>query len=170
MSGFTESIVEQAALAWFESLGWSVSHGLDIAPGEPGAERADYAQVVLEARLRDALAHLNPALPPEAIKDAFRRLTRPEGAELSGRNRAVHRLLVEGVTVEYRAPDGAIRGAQARVLDFDAPENNDWVAVNQFSVSENRHTRRPDTGRSEAASIRKPLFPRSQSDALQTQG
>ncbi len=144
MNGFTESIVEQAALAWLESLGWSVRHGLEIAPGEPGAERTDYAQVVLEARLRDALARLNPALPSEAIEDAFRRLTRPEGTELSGRNRAVHRLLVEGVTVEYRAPDGAIRGAQARVIDFDSPDNNDWVAVNQFSVSENRHTRRPD--------------------------
>jgi type I restriction enzyme R subunit len=141
---FTESVVEEAALAWLESLGWRVTHGLAIAPGEPEAERADYAQVVLEARLRDALARLNPALPPEALADAFRRLTRPEGAELSSRNRAVHRLLVEGVTVEYRAADGAIRGAQARVLDFDEPTNNDWLAVNQFTVSENKHTRRLD--------------------------
>jgi type I restriction enzyme R subunit len=141
---FTESVVEQAALAWLESLGWSVTHGFEIAPGEPGAERADYAQVVLEARLRDALARLNPVLPPEAVDDAFRRLTRPEGVELSARNRAVHRLLVEGVTVEYRTPDGAIRGAQARVLDFDNPKNNDWLAVNQFTVTENKHARRPD--------------------------
>ncbi|MBI3998351.1 MAG: type I restriction endonuclease subunit R, partial [Armatimonadetes bacterium] len=136
--------VEQAALAWLESLGWSVRHGLEIAPGELAAERTDYAQVILEARLRDALIRLNPALPSEALEDAFRRLTRPEGAELSGRNRAVHRLLVDGVTVEYRAPEGAIRGAQARVLDFDDPKNNDWLAVNQFSVTENKHTRRPD--------------------------
>jgi type I restriction enzyme R subunit len=56
----------------------------------------------------------------------------------------VHRLLVEGVTAEYRAPDGAIRGAQARVLDFEHPKNNDWLAVNQFTVVENKHTRRPD--------------------------
>jgi type I restriction enzyme, R subunit len=141
---FTESVVEQAALAWLESLGWQVTYGLEIAPGEAGADRADYAQVVLEARLRDALARLNPVLPPETLEDAFRRLTRPEGAELSGRNRAVHRLLVEGVTVEYRAADGEIRGAQARVLDFDNAQNNDWLAVNQFTVIENRHTRRPD--------------------------
>jgi len=141
---FTESIVEQAALAWLESLGWSVRHGLEIAPGEPSAERTDYAQVILEARLRDALIRLNPALPAEALEDAFRRLTRPEGAELSGRNRAVHRLLVAGVTVEYRTPEGAIRGAQARVLDFDEPKYNDWLAVNQFTVSEHKHTRRPD--------------------------
>ena len=144
MSGFTESVVEQAALAWLESLGWSVKHGLEIAPGDPGAERADYAQVVLEARLREALRRLNPMLPPEAREDALRRLTRTEGAELVTRNRVVHRLLVEGVTVEYRAADGAIRGAQARVLDFDDPKNNDWLAVNQFTVSENKHTRRPD--------------------------
>ena len=89
MTSFTESIVEQAALAWFESLGWSVRHGLEIAPGEPEAERTDYAQVVLEAPLRDALLRLNPALPPEAIEDAFRRLMRPEGAEMVARNRAL---------------------------------------------------------------------------------
>jgi type I restriction enzyme R subunit len=145
MSGaFTESVVEQAALAWLESLGWRVTHGLDIAPGEARAERADYAQVVLEARLRDALARFNPVLPPEALEDAFRRLTRPEGAELSGRNRVIHRWLVDGVTVEYRRADGSIAGAQARVLDFDGPDNNDWLAVNQFTVAENKHNRRPD--------------------------
>jgi type I restriction enzyme R subunit len=60
------------------------------------------------------------------------------------RNRALHRFLVEGVTVEYRAADGGIRGAQARVLDFDNAQNNDWLAVNQFTVSESKHTRRPD--------------------------
>jgi len=91
MSTFTESIVEQAALAWLESVGWSVRNGAEIAPGEPAAEREDYRQVVLAQRLRDALARLNPVLPSEAPEDAFRRLTRPEGAELVTRNRAVHR-------------------------------------------------------------------------------
>lgn len=60
---FTESTVEQAALAWLESVGWSVRHGSEIAPGEPGAGPNDYGQVVLEQRLRDALARLNPDLP-----------------------------------------------------------------------------------------------------------
>jgi type I restriction enzyme R subunit len=141
---FAETVVEQAALAWLESLGWSVRNGLEVAPSEPGAERADYAQVVLEPRLRDALARLNPELPSEALEDAFRRLSRPAGAELLARNRAVHRLLVEGVTVEYRTFDGAIRGAQVRVLDYDDPANNNWLAVSQFTVTENKHTRRPD--------------------------
>lgn len=143
-AGFTESVVEQAALDWLADAGWTVKSGPDIAPDMPGAERRDYGEVVLAARLRDALARLNPALPPEALEDAFRKLTRPEGPEPVARNRAMHRLLVDGVTVEYRTHDGEIRGAQARLLDFDDPSNNDWLAVNQFSVVENKHSRRPD--------------------------
>lgn len=92
----------------------------------------------------DALARLNPHLPAEALEDAFRRLKHPEGATLEARNRAFHRMLVDGVTVEYRRPDGHIAGAQVRVLDFEESENNDWLAVNQFTVTEGRHTRRPD--------------------------
>jgi type I restriction enzyme R subunit len=138
------SVIEQAALAWFEATGWSVRSGAEIAPGEPLAGRADYGQVVLERRLRDALARLNPDLPAEALDDAFRRLTRSEGPDATSRNRGMHRLLVDGVTVEYRTPDGDIRGAQARVLDFDHVKANDWLAVNQFSVVENKHSRRPD--------------------------
>ncbi|HOI73548.1 MAG TPA: type I restriction endonuclease subunit R [Syntrophales bacterium] len=144
MTTFTESVVEEAALAWLEGVGWTVRHGVGIAPGEPGAERSDYGQVVLEGRLRDALARLNPELPTETLEDAFRRLTRPEGADLVARNRHMHRLLVDGVTVEYRTAAGEIRGAQARVIDFDRAEANDWLAVNQFSVVENKRNRRPD--------------------------
>ncbi len=142
--GFTESVVEQAALAWLEAIGWQIAHGPDIAPDMPLAERASYGDVVLAQRLRDALARLNPELPPEALEDAFRKLARPEGADLLVRNRAVHRMLVDGVTVEYRHGDGGIRGAQARAIDFDDPSANDWLAVNQFTVVENKHERRPD--------------------------
>src|SRR5919108_5142209 len=142
--GFTESVIEEAALTWLERLGWTVKHGPEIAPGELGAERADFGQVVLTQQLQDALAQLNPTLPAEALGDAFRKLTRPEGPTLEARNRAIHRLLVDGVTVEYCTGDGSIRGAQARVLDFDDPNNNDWLAVNQFTVSEHHHIRRPD--------------------------
>ena len=120
MTTITEADVEQAGLAWLAGIGWRTAHGPDIAPDTPTAERADYGQVVLEQRLRDALAHLNPDLPAAALDDAFRRLTRPEGATLEARNRSFHRMLVEGVTVEYRA-GGAIRGAQAVVIDFDRP-------------------------------------------------
>ena len=144
MTGFTESTVENAALTWLESLGWSIAHGPDIAPDTPSAERSDYAAVVLERRLRDALARLNPSLPPEALADAFRKLIHLEGPTLEARNRAFHRMLVDGVTVEHRTDDGTVRGAQARVIDFDTPVNNDWLAVNQFTVVENKHERRPD--------------------------
>jgi type I restriction enzyme, R subunit len=144
VSQFTETVVEDAALAWLNSLGWSVRHGPDIAPGELAAERSDYGQVVLNERLRQMLGRLNPELPAEALDDAFRRLTRTEGGTLEARNRALHRVLVDGVTVEYRRADGSIAGAQARVVDFDDPRNNDWLAVNQFTVTENKRTRRPD--------------------------
>ena len=142
--GVTESVVEQAALAWLESSGWAICHGPDIAPDAPTAERTDYGEIVLERRLRDALARLNPDLPAIALEDTFRKLTRPEGPTLEARNRAFHRRAVDGVTVEYRADNGAIRGAQACVIDFDDPANNDWLAVNQFTVVENKHERRPD--------------------------
>jgi len=146
VSAFTESVVEDAALAWLEGLGHAVVSGPTIAAGEPGAERTDpgYRDVVLERRLRQALVALNPGLPPEALEDAYRKLTRVDAPTLVLRNRAVHRMLVDGVEVEYRRPDGSIAGDQARVLDFDAPENNDWLAVNQLTVSENQHTRRAD--------------------------
>ncbi|HNY86835.1 MAG TPA: type I restriction endonuclease subunit R [Candidatus Hydrogenedentes bacterium] len=143
-ASFSESVVEDAALSWLGEARWPVAHGPDIAPDTAGAERAHYGQVVLEQRLRDALARLNPALPPEALDDAFRKLMHPEGPTLETRNRALHRLLVDGVTVEFRRADGSIGGAQARVVDFDVPDTNDWLAVNQFTVVENKHTRRPD--------------------------
>jgi type I restriction enzyme R subunit len=140
----SESTVEEAALDWLQSAGWRISRGPVIAPDMPTAERRDYGEVVLVQRLRDALARLHPELPAEALDDAFRKLTRPEGTDLIQRNRAVHRLLVNGVTVEYRAPAGEIRGTQARAIDFDQPERNDWLAVNQFTVIENKHNRRAD--------------------------
>ncbi len=144
MSHMSESTIEEAALAWLESVGWGIAHGPDIAPDAPAAERRDYGEVVLEQRLRAALARLNPELPAEALEEALRKLSRPEGVELLQRNRALHRLLVNGVTVEYRSREGAVRGAQVRVIDFEQPANNDWLAVNQFSVTENKHSRRPD--------------------------
>ena len=144
MTTIAEADVEQAALAWLADLGWRVAHGPDIAPDTPGAERDGYEQVVLARRLRDALAQLNPDLPTDALDDAFRRLTRPAGPTLAARNRALHRMLVEGVPVEYRSGDGAIRGAQAWAINVEKPAANDWLAVNQFTVTEQKHTRRPD--------------------------
>ena len=144
MKSIAESTVESAALSWLHDLGWRTAHGPDIAPGVPGAERAGYGDVILPQRLRDALARLNPDLPADALDDACRQLTCPQGATLEARNRAFHLLMVDGVTVEYRDANGAVRGAQAGVIDFDDPANNDWLAVNQFTVVENQRERRPD--------------------------
>ena len=141
---FTESEVEDATLEWLSDGGWAVAHGPDIAPDGSAAERADYGQVILERRLREALTRLNPDLPAEALNDAFRKLVRPEGVTLPVRNQAFHRLLTDGVAVEYRAEDGTIRGAQAFAIDFNDADNNDWVAINQFTVVENQRERRPD--------------------------
>ena len=144
MTTLSEADIEQVALDWLQGLGWGVAHGPDIAPDTPTAERSDYGQVYLEQRLRAALATLNPALPSPALDDALRQITRPAGATLEARNRTFHRLLVDGVTVEYPAQDGSMRGAQARVVDFEHLERNDWLAVNQFSVTENQSKRRAD--------------------------
>src|SRR5690349_8715721 len=107
-AGFTESVVEEAALGWLDSLGYTVVHGPEIAPGEPLAERSDYGQVTLDERLRQAIKRLNPKLPAEALEEAFRKVLRIEGPTAEARNRACHRMLIDGVTVEYRRADGSI--------------------------------------------------------------
>ena len=143
MNAFTESVVEQAALDWFRALGYDVVGGPDMPPG-PHALRESYAGTIFPSVVRSALARLNPNLPNEALDDAFRKLTRPEGPSLEARNRAFHRLAVDGVTVEYRDTGGTIRGAPVRMFDFEQPSNNDWLVVNQFTVVESNHERRPD--------------------------
>ncbi len=144
MTTLNEADVESAALSWLSGLGWRVARGSDIAPDTPGAERADFTQVVLEWRLRDALLNLNPNLPASALETGLRSLVNPEGPTVEARNRAFHRMLVNGVTVSVRRPDGTVTGEPARVVDFDNPDNNDWLAVSQFTVRENRATRRAD--------------------------
>ena len=141
---FTESEVEEAALEWLAGFGWNVAHGPSIAPDAEGSERADYTQVVLEQRVRDALNRLNPTLPADALEDAFRKLIQPEGSTLEACNRGFHRMVVDGVTIEYRTAEGALRGAQVSILDYGNSANNDWLAVNQFTVVEGEHERRPD--------------------------
>jgi type I restriction enzyme R subunit len=144
MSGFTESVVEQAALAWFEALGYTITGGPSIAPGEPGQERRTYADVVLDDRLRDALARLNPTVSREGFDEAFRKLTRISSPQPVDANHELHYYLVNGVSVEYLRADGTIGYDPVRVVDFDVLENNDWLVVNQLTVSEGGHNRRPD--------------------------
>lgn len=142
---FTESAVEQATLGWLEDLGYQVVSGPEITPPEElFAEREGPGEVVLNRRLREALGRLNPNIPPEAREEAYRKVTRHESAALLTNNRNFHRRLVYGVEVEYHLPDGRIKGDRVRLVDFENPEANNWLAVNQFTVVEGQHNRRPD--------------------------
>jgi type I restriction enzyme R subunit len=143
---FTESVVEEAALEWLDAKGWTILHGPEIAAGMPSAERddPDFRDVVLERRLRQSLQRLNPALPSDAIESALRKLAMVDGPSLLERNRTAWKMLVDGVGVEITRPDGSLGGYPVRVVDFEKLDNNDWVAVNQFTVREGQHVRRPD--------------------------
>src|SRR5713101_7829313 len=115
----TESTVEQASLAWFESLGYAILHGPEIAPGELFSERQSYGDVVLVKRLGEALARINPQVPTDAIEEAVRRVLHPETASLVENNRRFHKMLAEGVNVAYKRPDGSIAGDQVNLIDFE---------------------------------------------------
>jgi type I restriction enzyme R subunit len=125
-------------------LGYSVLHGPDIAPGEPAAERADFSQVLLTERLRAALAQRNPSIPEPALAEALRKIIRAETPSLVEHNRRFHRMLTDGVDVEYRRTDGSITGDKVWLFDFEQPERNDWLVVTQFTVIEGKQNRRPD--------------------------
>jgi type I restriction enzyme, R subunit len=139
-----ESTVEEAALAWFEELGYAIVHGPDIAPGELFAEREGYGDVVLVKRLHEELQRINPTIPAGAVEEAVRRVLHPETTSLVENNRRFHQMLVEGVPVEYRRDDGSIAGDLVKLIDFDNPDNNHWAAINQFTIIENKANRRPD--------------------------
>lgn len=144
MTGFAESEVEEAALGWLGDLGFSVVHGPDIAPDGPQPERLSYGDTVLTGRLKTAIERLNPHIPLEAREDALKKVIAAERPSLIEENRRLHRAIVEGIDVEFYAEDGTIRGDSVRLVDFDKPDNNDWLGVSQFTVIEGGHTRRPD--------------------------
>ena len=144
MTTITENDVERLAVSWLSELDWQTVNSAEIAPDSVGAERGDFGVVVLERRLRYALESLNPDLGHDAVDDAFRKLMSPQGTSLAVKNESFHRMLVEGVNIEYRDDDGRIRGAQVQVIDFEDVGANDFLAVNQFAVVENKHSRRPD--------------------------
>jgi type I restriction enzyme R subunit len=139
-----ESIVEDAALTWFGELGYAVGHGPQLAPGEPAAERDSFGEVVLARRLREALFRINPAIPEDAREEALRKVLRVITPSLLQTNRAFHRMLRDGVDVEYARSDGSTKHDKAWLVDFSQVEKNDWFAVNQFTVIEGQHNRRPD--------------------------
>jgi type I restriction enzyme, R subunit len=144
MSPLNESIVEDAALEWFGDLGYAVGHGPHLAPGESATERDTFGEVVLVGRLREAIRQLNLGIPEEAREEALRKVLRVGTPSLVQTNRDFHKMLRDGVPVEYPRPDGSIAGDHVRLVDFILPQANDWLAVNQFTVIEGQHNRRPD--------------------------
>lgn len=141
---FTESVVEEACLEWLEVLGYEVAFGPNIAPGEMWAERDSYKQIVLSNRLKRSLEKVNPSIPPDLIEEAIRQLNRLELPNLIETNRAFYQLLAEGIPVEIRREDGSSGYVPVHLIDFENPENNDWLAVNQFTVEHGSKNRRPD--------------------------
>ena len=146
MPELTEDAIEQMALDELKTLGWQTAFGPDIAFDGPHPERdtrANYGDVVLTHRLRAALEHINPDMPAAAIEEALRQVLTRESPALIENNRRFHQMLTDGVDVSWMATEGERHG-KVWLLDVENPENNDWLAVNQFTVIENKHTRRPD--------------------------
>ncbi|MGE5556952.1 MAG: type I restriction endonuclease subunit R [Caulobacteraceae bacterium] len=144
MRTINESHVEDATLTWLEDIGYSTIFGPEIIPDVTKEYRTDYSQVVIQKFLKRTLTRLNPKAPEEAIESAIRKLLHPGSPSLVVNNHTIHRMLVDGVEVEYRRKDGSIKGDRIKVLDFTDPDNNEWHAINQFTVIENRINRRPD--------------------------
>ena len=145
MSGrFTEDHVEQACLDWLEELGYSILHGPDISPDGDTPERATYDANILIERFKSAFQNINPHLNADACDYALRKLQQTELPTLIEENRRIHQLIVDGVDVDITREDGSIGTDKAKLIDFENPSNNSWLAVNQFTVIEGGHNRRPD--------------------------
>ena len=144
MTFLSEAEVEQALLAQFQTLGYCIECEENIGPDGKRPERESHAEVVLQKRFKAAVARLNPALPQEAQAEAVRQVLHSELPSLLEENRRLHKLLTEGVDVEYDASDGTLTAGKVWLIDFDRPENNDWLAVSQFTVISSQNKRRPD--------------------------
>ncbi|TVQ84513.1 MAG: type I restriction endonuclease subunit R [Chromatiaceae bacterium] len=144
MAFLSEAQLEAALLTQLAGLGFACTSDDRIGPDGKQPEREAYDEVALKARLTAAVARLNPALPPEAQADAIRRLTQSELPNLLEENRRIHRLLTEGADVEYYAEDGTLTAGKVRLIDFERPAHNDWLAVQQFTVVAGQAKRRPD--------------------------
>ena len=144
MAFLSEAQLETALLEQMVTLGYACASDEFIGPDGKQPEREAYDEVVLKKRFEDAVARLNPGLPWEARQDAIRKVTQSELPSLLEENRRLHKLMTEGVDVEYYAEDGTLTAGKVRLIDFDDPANNDWLAVRQFTVIAGQIKRRPD--------------------------
>lgn len=143
MPKLCESAVEEMAIEELQSLGYTYISGIDLAPDAVNPERSSYSDVLLMGRLKSALSALNPSMPSDVINSAALKLSRIATSNMLTDNEEFHRMLVDGVPVEYRK-DGDIKGDYARVVDFDNPLNNEFLVVNQYTVVQNNNNKRPD--------------------------
>jgi type I restriction enzyme R subunit len=143
LPGIDESIAEAALMEWLGDLDYEIRLGGEIAPGTPDAERRGYRDAVLVGRLREAIDRLNSGIPAVAREEALRKVLRADSPSLVVNNRAFHRMLVDPPEIEVAREGGGIRGLHVKLVDFEDPQNNDWLAVNQYTVHERSH-RRPD--------------------------
>jgi len=139
----TEDLLEQHAITWFQELGYEFLHGPDIAPDTDAGERDGWQQAILPKRLYRALERLNPYTPASALDDALHRVLHPEHPSLLLNNRAFHKRLTDGVNVDMAGDDGTV-GEYVRLIDYDNPDSNELLVINQFSVKGEKQTRRPD--------------------------
>ncbi len=139
-----DAYAEQPTLQWLEELGWTIASGPEISPGGSASERDDFRDVVLIGRLRAAVAGLNPELPDEAVEWVVQQVLTTTSPNVIDDHAGFHRFLVERVPVTYEDGDGVERSTRAKVVDFEDPEANDFLAVNQFTVIVGAKNRRPD--------------------------
>lgn len=134
---FCEDDLEQASLQWLEELDYNVINGPTLAPDGDYPERFNYAQVILEERLRTALQSINPGIPLSSIDDAVRKVIIQKHASLILNNQEFHKMITDGVDIEYPRTDGTTKNDKVWLFDYENPEKNDWLTVNQFTVIEN---------------------------------
>ena len=144
MAFLSEAAVELALLEQLRGLGYSIEQEEDIGPDGHRPERDSHDVVVLKKRLEDAVALLNPAMPLEARQDAINKVMQSELPSLLEENRRIHKLMTEGVDVEYYADDGTLTAGKVSLINFERPEQNDWLVVSQFVVIAGQYNRRPD--------------------------
>jgi type I restriction enzyme, R subunit len=143
MTKITESAIEKFAIELLEKSGYTYIYGPSIDPDSETPERCSFEDVILIERLRKALGRINPGVANDCIEDAVKQIQRISSSELIANNEAFHRLLTEGVKVTYQK-GGHSRGDIVWLVDFNNPENNDFLVVNQFTVIENNINKRPD--------------------------
>lgn len=144
MSLINEATLENYCLEYFRSIGYQTAYGPDILPDGSIPLREDVRQPFLPQVVRDALAHLNPTLPPSVLDEAYTLLTQPSEPSLIARNETIYHYLTDGIKVNYKNAAGEDTAALVQIIDFAHPENNDFLAVNQFALQGRVNLRRPD--------------------------